>query len=250
MSISNPPKNKWRVFACIALFFGCGFSDAAPGALLPTIESYYGINYSIASLIWVANAGGFIIIACFSDKLQPWFDRRNSLVLGCVLCCIMYAIISSGADHPALVVKYPAIVFAFLLGGAGFGTLISQCNVFISRLEGSSLYLSYLHGSYGIGATISPLVVTTMVGRGIPWHYFYMILLGIMIANCMNIYFAFTGADKDLLPWEESVTAGFDRDTSDDRSNNGFAMQTFTQAQSQPQQNTPSDMVLALKNPV
>ena len=46
------------------------------------IESYYNINYAITSCIWVSNAVGFILIAAFSHKIQPWFGKRNSLPIG------------------------------------------------------------------------------------------------------------------------------------------------------------------------
>ncbi|KAK6457201.1 major facilitator superfamily domain-containing protein [Scheffersomyces xylosifermentans] len=253
MTSSNPPRNKWRIVTCVALNFTCGFSDAAPGALLPHIEQYYGIGYSVASLIWISSAIGFIFTACLSHKIEPWFGKRYALVLGCIMASIMYAIIASGT-------KYPAVAISFFFGGAGFAIEVAQVNVFISRFDKVSTYLSYLHGGYGIGATISPLIATSMVGAGIPWYYFYLVLLGIMILNCFSIYFSFEGADVDLLPWEEesSEPEGHLMSHSGSRNslNDGeeFEMQEYNRAQSrelqQANNSSTINMILALKTPV
>ncbi|KAK7684163.1 hypothetical protein QCA50_012808 [Cerrena zonata] len=39
MTINNPPRNKYRVAALCVYVFACGYTDAAPGALLPFIEN-------------------------------------------------------------------------------------------------------------------------------------------------------------------------------------------------------------------
>ncbi|CAK7901696.1 hypothetical protein CAAN1_11S04082 [[Candida] anglica] len=177
-------RKKWRVAASSLWSFGCGFSDAAPGALLPYIEEYYHISYSIVSLIWMANAAGFIVVAVLSGKIQIWFGMQRSLILGCLLSCVMYGMVSSGSH-------FAVIVTGFFVGGIGLGICLAQCNVYVSRLEGGSTYLAYLHAFYGLGATVSPLIGTATVNSGVKWHYFYMILLGIMLANAVDLWFAF-----------------------------------------------------------
>ncbi|CAK7896280.1 hypothetical protein CAAN1_04S07844 [[Candida] anglica] len=179
-------RTKWRIAAACLWCFGCGFSDAAPGALLPYIEDFYNISYSIVSLIWMANAAGFIVVAAFAGKIQKWFGLRKSLLIGCISSCIMYGMVSSGAH-------FAVIVAGFFMGGIGLGICLSQCNVYLSRLDGGSIYLAYLHTTFGVGATVSPLIGTAMVNSGVKWHYFYTILLGIIIANGANLWFAFEG---------------------------------------------------------
>lgn len=195
MTFSNPPKNLWRAISCFGWSFTGGFSDGAPGALLPYIEEYYDISYSIVSLIWMSNAVGFILVALFSHKIQQWFSKRNSILLGCLSSCIMFALVLTGS-------KFPLIVTGFFFGGIGLAICLSQMNIFLSRLDKASTALGYYHGSYGLGASVSPLIATQFINRGIPWHYFYLILLGLMLFNAGNTYFAFAGSTTDLAPWE------------------------------------------------
>lgn len=196
MTAHYPTRNLWRIIAvCIWLTTG-GFSDAAPGALLPYMEKYYDISYSIVSLIWISNAIGFIVVAAMSHKIQPWLGRSKSIPVGCIFSIIMYSIILSGGP-------YPLVVVGFFFGGIGLAIVLAQANVFLSKLDKQSKYLAFFHGSYGIGATVSPLIATAMVNSGVKWHYFYLLLLAMMILNAINVFLLFRNAEEDLKPWDE-----------------------------------------------
>ncbi|RCK54453.1 Bypass of stop codon protein 6 [Candida viswanathii] len=237
MTSSNPPRNKWRIISSIMFNFTSGFSDAAPGALLPHIEAYYSINYAVTSCIWVSNAVGFILIATMSHKIQPWFGKRNSLPIGNFLSCVMYGIVASGT-------KFPVIVVGFFFGGCGLALVAAQCNIFLSRLDKQSKYLAYYHGGYGIGATISPLIATGMVNNGATWNYFYLILLGMMALTGVCLYFSFQNADEDLKPWDHDHVQ--DAEVELETLNPSGQAPTTNNAQVNSQA---SEMILALKNP-
>ena len=86
-TLSNPPMNKYRLLSCCLMNFGNGLNDSAPGALIPYIEDSYHIGYAIVSLIFVANAIGFISAAPITYALQARVGRANTLVIaeGCML---------------------------------------------------------------------------------------------------------------------------------------------------------------------
>lgn len=195
MTSRNPPKNLLRIISIFIWEITCGFSDAAPGAILPYMEESYGLTYTTVSLIWMSNAAGFIFIACVSHKLQAWLGKSKILTFGTCCSIIMYAIVLSGT-------LFPVIVAAFFSGGMGIATDLAQANVFLARLHKLSKYLSFCHASYGVGATVSPLIATSFISAGIEWHYFYLLLLGMMIFNSVFFYYAFKGADEDLAYWD------------------------------------------------
>lgn len=207
MTSRNPPKNMIRIIAIFIWEITCGFSDATPGAILPYMEESYGLTYTTVSLIWMSNAAGFIFIACVSHKLQAWFGKSKILSFGTCCSIIMYAIVLSGT-------LFPVIVVAFFVGGMGLATDLAQANVFLARLDKLSKYLSFCHASYGVGATISPLIATAFISAGIPWHYFYLLLLGMMLFNTALFYYAFRGADEDLAYWDHHHEEEFLRSQS------------------------------------
>lgn len=199
MTAHFPPKNMWRIAACIGWAFSMGLSDAAPGAILPHIEAYYGIDYAVVSLIWISNAMGYILVAALAHQIQPFLGKQKSLMVGCSLSVCMYAIVSSGT-------KFPVIVVGFFLGGCGGAISISQMNVFLARLSKQSKYLALFHGVYGVGATVSPLAATSMVNAGITWHFYYLIILGTFVCHLVNFSCAFAGADEDTKQWDTEAT--------------------------------------------
>ncbi|CDK27402.1 unnamed protein product [Kuraishia capsulata CBS 1993] len=195
MSIDNPPKNKWRTIACVMWSFAAGFSDGAPGALLPHIESYYHVNYSVVSLIWLANAIGFVVVAFASHPMDKYLGRQWSIAGGCLSLLVMYAMVCGGPS-------FEVVVVGFFFGGIGLAAALSQINIFLALLKNSTKYLGFFHGGYGSGATVAPLVATAMVNHHIKWSYFYLILLGLMSVYFFNLCFAFSGCREDLAPWD------------------------------------------------
>lgn len=117
------------------------------------------------------------------------------MLVGCLFSVLMYSMVASGGP-------FPLIVTGFFFGGVGLAIVLAQSNVFLSRLDKNSKYLAFFHGSYGVGATVSPLLATTMINKGVRWNYVYLIALALMIFNTINCWFAFTGADDDLKPWD------------------------------------------------
>lgn len=148
-------------------------------------------------MIWVSNAVGYILVACFSHKIDPWFGKEIPFTLVGIFSSLMYGIISSGT-------VFPVICVAFFLGGIGGAIGNSQANIFLTRLKDESKYLSYYHANYGFLATVSPLVATAAINRGLVWHYFYFILLGLALTNLAFLTWAFKGANTDLKPWDHN----------------------------------------------
>lgn len=194
------PKGTSRVMIACLWAFCQGFSDGAPGALLPYMEEYYNINYSVVSMIWICNAIGVILLATMAHKLLHRLGIRYSLDFACALAIIMHSIVCTGT-------KFPVICFAFFLGGLGVSIAGSQLNIFVSRYEKASLALGYFHGCYGLGASVSPLVATAFVSHNYSWHSFYFVLLGLMAFVLVNVHFFFAGADELMVSAEEKGAA-------------------------------------------
>ena len=109
-SVKHPYMNKWRVASTCVAFFIQGMNDSAPGALLPYMERYYSVSHAIMSLIFVANACGFIAAGPFVHMLNNRFGRAkvlsactmlNTLAFICLVC------------RP----PFPVVVIAFLCLG-------------------------------------------------------------------------------------------------------------------------------------
>jgi fucose permease len=82
-----------------------------------------------------------------------------------------------------------------LLPGFGNGLEDSAFNAWIGNMQSANEILGFLHGAYGLGATIGPLVATAMVTRGgLQWHAFYYLMIGLSVVEFAVLVTAFWGA--------------------------------------------------------
>ncbi|THV54381.1 hypothetical protein BGAL_0028g00370 [Botrytis galanthina] len=183
-SFSNPPKNRYRMIATCLLNFGNGLSDAAAGPLIPKMIIAYNIQERLVSLIFITQAIGYISAAFFIDAIRSRFGRAKSIMFAEGLMVIGYVMI---VPNP----PFPVVVLAFLFIGFGMAINLSLSNVFAANLDNGTKMLGFMHGSYGVGGIIAPLVATTLVSSGISWSRYYFIPLGMMLANLVFAGWAF-----------------------------------------------------------
>jgi fucose permease len=66
----------------------------------------------------------------------------------------------------------------YILVGLGSGVQNAAWNVWIGNMANSNEVLGFFHGFYGVGATISPLVATSLISKaGWPWYSFYYLMV-------------------------------------------------------------------------
>ncbi|KAL4971996.1 major facilitator superfamily domain-containing protein [Aspergillus desertorum] len=150
-------KTNWRLLSACLMNFRNGMNDSAPGALLPYMETDYELGYAIVSLIFVANAIGFLLAAPLNYAIKTKLRHSKSYALSMGLITAGYIVI---AAHP----PFPVIVAAFLLLGFGMAMSIAMNNVFCANLAYSTTALGCFSGA-GIRwnlVYIIPLVISTM----------------------------------------------------------------------------------------
>ena len=185
-----PVMNKWRVFAACLIYFGNGINDAVNGALIPSMEDHYRIGYAVVSLIFVANAAGFILAAPTSHAIASALGRAKSLMLSEITMLVGYVII-------VCTPPFPAVVVAYLFLGFGCALNLALNNVFCANLANSTVLLGFVHGAYGVGGTVAPIMATAMISNGILWSRFFLITIGLRIACFFCAGWAFQDYEKE-----------------------------------------------------
>lgn len=171
-SWNNPRSNILKTISCFWSLLVVGMNDGSYGALIPSIQSYYGLNYIKVSLIFVIPFVGYSIAAVFCDKIHTWSGRRGAAFFASIPRLVCFIAI---ACHP----PYPVVCVLLVLNGLGNGISDSAWNAVIGNLANANELLGFLHGFYGLGATIAPLIITSLVqtyGRG--WYTYYYVLIG------------------------------------------------------------------------
>ena len=113
------------------------------------------------------------------------------------------------------------MVTILALAGAGNGLLDAAWNAWIGNLDHTNQLLGLLHGCYGLGATISPLIATTMVTKAhLGWWTFYYIMISVMTLEICAATWAF---------WEETGLKYRDDNSSADSDEKGKTMLALKQ---------------------
>lgn len=185
-----PVMNKWRVLAACLIYFGNGINDAVNGALIPSMEEHYNIGYAVVSLIFVANAAGFLLAAPTSNAIASALGRSKCLMLSETMMLVGYVMI-------VCTPPFPVVVVAYLFLGFGCALNLALNNVFCANLANSTVVLGLAHGAYGVGGTIAPIMATAMVSNGILWSRFFLITIGLRIACFFFAGWAFRNYEQE-----------------------------------------------------
>ena len=83
--------------------------------------------------------------------------------------------------------------------------------VFILSLANSPFIQGAYQGSYGIGATVGPLIATALVSNSVLWSRFYLLTLGVAFFNILFAGWSFWHHERDtasqLLPMLEQISS-------------------------------------------
>jgi fucose permease len=136
---------------------------------------------------------GFVSAAFIVEALRARFGRSRTLMLanGFLVCGYIPIVCTP---------PFPVVVCCFLLLGLGMAINLALGNVFTGNLQNSTQMLGLMHGSYGLGGTVGPLVATAVVtSGGLVWSRFYVMTLGMAIFNAAFAGWSFWNYEKESL---------------------------------------------------
>ena len=149
------------------------------------LEAYYHVSYTIISLVFLSPFVGYLVSAFVVNQIHMTFGQRGIAILGPGVRLIAYIVIS---QHP----PYPVLVIFFILAAFGVGLEDGAWNAWLGNMENANETLGFLHGCYGLGATLSPLMATSMITKAhLQWYIFYYIMIGIAAVEMVSCVCAF-----------------------------------------------------------
>jgi len=191
-SWNSPRSNIPRVGSCFFSFVVMGSNDAAYGPLIPYIQEYYGLTYTIVSLLFLSPFIGYTAAALSNNAVHLKFGQRGVAMITGMAHMTAYIII---ATHP----PYPVLVLAFVLAGLGNGLADAAWNAWIGNMANANEVLGLLHGLYGLGAVLAPLIATSLITKaGVGWYYYYYIMIALAAIELGTTTYTFWAATGDV----------------------------------------------------
>lgn len=138
-------------------------------SVMPSITTEFaatGLTLAAIALIFpAASVGGMLgnlLAGVASDAIgRRWLVWLSALILASALAIAAFAQL-----WPMFVVAYVVVSMAQASLTTGINAMIADANR-TSRARA----LNMLHGVFGVGAMISPLIIGTLIERGLPWRW-------------------------------------------------------------------------------
>ncbi|KAL5365058.1 major facilitator superfamily domain-containing protein [Aspergillus floccosus] len=172
--------NVLKILATFWSFLVMGANDAAYG-----LESYYHLSYTVVSLVFFSPLGGYTLAALLNNKIHVHLGRRGVAFIAPSCHLLAYIV---NCLHP----PYPVLVVSFIFAGFGNGLADAAWNAWIGNMADANQMLGFLHGLYGVGAVLSPIIATSLITRAhLSWYYFYYIMIAcaaVELAFCLTVF--------------------------------------------------------------
>ncbi|KAG8721053.1 hypothetical protein FRC09_008557 [Ceratobasidium sp. 395] len=182
LSENTEPEINWRkewnsIAACCWCLFLNGWNDASIGPILPTIQSYYDLSFTVISLLFVFGCIGSISAAVLNVHLTDRLGLGRVMLLGALCQIVAYSILAPAFRFPVMCL--------------GIGLQDYQSNGFVAALPyNAPAKMGLLHSCYGAGAFIAPMVTTQFAGHP-RWSFHYLATLGMAVINAALVFGVF-----------------------------------------------------------
>jgi hypothetical protein len=78
---NSPRINMWRCLATFYSFIILGANDGAYGALIPYLETYYHVNYTVISLVFLSPIVGYTMSALLNNHIHTIYGQRGVAII-------------------------------------------------------------------------------------------------------------------------------------------------------------------------
>ncbi|HEY6724996.1 MAG TPA: MFS transporter [Polyangiaceae bacterium] len=158
-------------------FVSLGLPDTVLGVAWPSLRMAFDISPSAMGTLLASGMGGYFVSGLFAGKAVA------KLGVGGVLTSSS-ALVTASLFGYALAPTWATFVPLGVVWGLGSGAIDSALNGYAAR-HFSVRHVNWLHGCWGVGATIGPALMTFFVAQGQGHRAGYALLGGILGAMCL-----------------------------------------------------------------
>ncbi len=155
------------VIICV-IFVGLGLPDSVLGATWPAMHADIGASIGQANIISIIVSLGTSIASFFSGRIVGKFGTGLTTTVSTALTAV--GLIGMSFSNSLLFTCACAIPL-----GLGAGAIDSALNNYVA-VHYKSTHMSFLHSFYGLGVTISPYIVSLIIGGKGGWRGSYQII--------------------------------------------------------------------------
>lgn len=154
-----------------------------PGGLLSVawihIQNTFGLTLDAIGVVLAGFTAGRLVTTFISGRMLARLGGGRFLLIGCGLTAL-------GLSGYALTPAWVLLLVSAFVFGLGSGVLDAGLNTFVAA-HYTAGQLNWLHACFGIGLTLGPIVMTTIVidlGMSWRWGYGVAVILPLIVGAC------------------------------------------------------------------
>ncbi|MGH8066762.1 MAG: MFS transporter [Candidatus Entotheonellia bacterium] len=162
-------------------FVSIGLPDGLLGVAWPSIRAHFDLPIDALGALLVMFTLGYLLSSFSSGRLLTHINVGSLLTLSCLATAVSLL-------GYALAPQWWMMVVLGLLAGLGAGAIDAGLNTYAAT-HFSPRSVNWLHACYGVGATIGPLIMTSvlMADRSWQWGYGMVGMWQLLLAACFGL---------------------------------------------------------------
>lgn len=161
-------------------FISLGLPDSLLGSAWPVMHEQISVPVSYAGIISMIISIGTVISSLMSDRLQRKLGTGKITAISVAMTAV--ALFGFSISH-----KFWMLILWSVPYGLGAGAVDSVLNNYVA-LHYTSKHMSWLHCSWGVGASISPYIMSFALLKIGNWNSGYLIVSIIQIVLSIIIF--------------------------------------------------------------
>lgn len=149
-------------------YISLGLPDGLLGVAWPSIRHGFSLHHDALGALMISFTAGYLTASFFGGRLMAQF-RLGTLLTGSTFATAVALLGYSAA--PA----WWIMVIAGVASGLGGGGIDVTLNTYVASRHGDRL-MQWLHASYGIGATLGPVIMTTAIALSGSYRWGYLVV--------------------------------------------------------------------------
>lgn len=171
------------VSSMLSLFF-LGLVDQVVGSLIEYFLAEYHIDRVQLSYLFVSQFCGYIPASILNNYLMKRYGLHKLYVSACFIVCCTSTLFF-------LKVPFAILPICSVFVGWSNGTFDCCLNYFVGNLDYSNELLGLMHSMYGLGCLVTPVLSIHLIKLGMPWNYYFLLLIATAFVNLIFAYFFF-----------------------------------------------------------
>ena len=156
-------------------FISLGLPDSLLGAAWPSMQPQLGVPLSYAGYLSMIISCGTVISSLLSDRLLRRFG--TGLVVSCSVLMTAAALLGY-----SLAPSYAVLCIFAIPYGLGAGAVDAALNHYVA-VHYAARHMSWLHCFWGVGASVSPYIMSAALIRSGSWQNGYRAVSVIQLSS-------------------------------------------------------------------